>query len=98
MVRASWGRLLRPSSWSEVSGWEGGACAAGCVPFRVWDWDAGCDCVLACVEEAVGGLLFWPPEAVVGGVDMPFGSSAGAGEAMLDGVVEMGARVLRRRC
>lgn len=54
-------------------------CDGGC------DWD--CDWVFGCVEEAVAGLGFCPPDAVVGGVDMPLGRSA-AGDAMFDGVLE----------
>lgn len=47
-------------------------------------WEACCEfCVLSCVEDAVGGLGFGAPVAVVGGVDMPFGMLSAAGEAIL---------------
>jgi hypothetical protein len=77
MRRASRGRLEFPLSWSEVAGWEGWMGAAVCPLER------GCECGLGCAEEAVGGLGFGAPEAVAGGVEMPFGRSAWAGEAML---------------
>lgn len=53
----------------------------------------GCDCVLGCVEDwvCVGGDAFVPPDVVAGGVDMPFASGSGAGEAMVArGVVQLG--------
>jgi hypothetical protein len=80
MRRASRGRLVRPVSCNDVEGKEGfiGAAAVD-VPFGC-DCCEGCDCVLG----AVGGLAFGAPEAeaVVGGVEMPFGMFSAAGEAM----------------
>jgi hypothetical protein len=47
--------------------------------------------VLGWVEEAVGGDGFGAPDAVVGGVDIPFGRSAAAGEAMVgDNAIDFG--------
>jgi hypothetical protein len=46
--------------------------------------------VFGCVEDAVAGLGFCPPEAVVGGVEMPFVSSAAAGDAIFDGDLDFG--------
>lgn len=52
------------------------------TPLESCDCDCGWDWVFGCVDDAVGGLALAPPDAVVGGVDMPFGASA-AGEAMV---------------
>jgi hypothetical protein len=87
-VRASWGRLLRPSSWREVRGCEGGGWPVDGWPFvsavcEADCWECDCDCVFGCVEEAVPGLGFCPPDAVAGGVDIPLASSPPAGDAML---------------
>jgi hypothetical protein len=66
-------------------------------PLVIWvDW--GCDWVAVWVE--VGGEGFGPAvELVVGGVEMPFGRSAAAGEAMvMEGVRFVWVRVLTICC
>lgn len=81
MRRASRGRLVVPMSCSDVEGKDGFAEAVALVPLSC---KACCElCVLGCVEDAVGGLGLAAPLAVVGGVDMPFGISAAAGEAIV---------------
>jgi ferredoxin len=75
MRRASRGRFEVPVSCRDVEG-NGALMGAGAVPLVC----AGCEvCVLACVEEAVGGLGFGAPVAVAGGVE----SISPPGEAMM---------------
>ena len=83
MSRASRGLLELPPSCKEVAGWEG---IMGCT---VCPLESACDCELGWVEDAVGGDGFAAPEAVVGGVEIPFVISACAGEAMLRAMWEL---------
>ena len=74
-----------PVSLREVEGYAGVIGLRGC-PFEDWEsccCDCDCDCVFGWVE--VGGLGFgWLVDAVVvvGGVEIPFGTSPVTGEAI----------------
>lgn len=76
MRRASRGLLDVPVSWRDVEG-NDALIGAGALPFVCAGWVF---CVLGCVEEAVGGLGFGAPVAVVGGVESMFSPP---GEAMM---------------
>lgn len=76
---ASRGLFDSPVSCSDVDGKEGFIGAGALVPFTCCEF-----CVFGCVVDAVGGLGFGAPEAdaVVGGVEIPFGMFSAAGEAI----------------